>query len=225
MKAYLFAGLAAVAMASTANAQDASPFVGPYVGVQGSVAQIDDINTDLDYWYTGTDVRTSDRGALVGLRAGYDMVSGPLLYGALIEGSLGKLNSYEEVGTADDDVFENGTKVTALGSIRAKLGVTSGNVAAFLTGGFALSNAKQKYFETDGSDQRYSGKGDRSGYVLGLGAAYAINANSSLGLEYSHYEFGSRNHDLLEDDGSDTDYNFREDYKVRALTVSFNYGF
>lgn len=225
MKFYMFAGLAAVAMASTANAQDASPFAGPYVGLQGSVAQIDDVNTDLDYWYTGTDVRTSDRGGMIGLRAGYDMVAGPLLYGALIEGSIGKLDSYEEVGTSGDLVFENGTKVKKLGSVRAKLGLNSGNLAAFVTGGFAFSDAKQRYFETDGTDEAYSGKGDRSGYVLGLGAAYAINANSSLGLEYSHYEFGSRTHDLLEDDGSDTDYDFREDYKVRALTISFNYGF
>ena len=225
MKKILFGLMAAATAATPALAQDVSPFAGPYAGIQGTVGQVDDVNTDLDYWYTGTDVRTSDRGLLVGLRAGYDMTSGPLLFGVLAEASIGKINSYEEVGTSGDDVFENGTKINKLGSVRAKLGVTSGNLAAFVTGGLAFSDADQRYNETDGSDERYSGKGDRSGYVLGLGAAYVLNARTTIGLDYSHYEFGSKHHDLREEDGSDTDYDFSEDYKVRALTLSVNFGF
>ena len=230
MTKFLLAAASIAAMASSANAQDvvASPFTGAYVGVQGSIAQVDDYADDLDYWYTGVKQnRTSDRGGLIGLRAGYDIQSGALLGGVMVEGSFGKINSFEELSSTanDDPILKIGTRVTKLGSIRAKAGVTSGNLAAFVTGGLAFSNAKQKFRETDGSDERYDGKGDRTGYVLGLGAAYAINANSTIGLDYSHYEFGSKTHDLLESDGSFTDYRWAQDYKVRALTVSFNYGF
>ncbi len=230
MTKFLLTAASIVAMASSANAQNvvASPFSGAYVGVQGSIAQLDDYADDLDYWYTGIEQnRTSDRGALIGLRAGYDVQSGVLLGGVMVEGSIGRVNSFDELSSTpnDDPILKIGTRVKKLGSIRLKGGVTSGNLAAFVTAGLALSDAKQKFRETDGSDELYDGKGDRTGYVLGLGAAYAINANSTLGLDYSHYEFGSKTHDLLESDGDFTDYRWAQDYKVRALTLSFNYGF
>ncbi|MEO7505212.1 MAG: outer membrane beta-barrel protein [Sphingomicrobium sp.] len=227
MKKYLIAAASTLAFASAANAQTgtAGPFTGPYVGIQTSLGQIDDYTTDLDYWYTGNTSHTDDRGALIGLRAGYDIQSGSLLAGALIEGSFGKVNDIKEVGTSGDLLFRVGTRVKKIGSARAKLGLTSGTLAAFVTGGIAMSDARQVYRETDGSGELYTANGDRSGYVLGLGAAYAINANSTLGLDYSHYEFGSRVHKLYETDGTYTNSDFRQDYKVRALTLSFNYGF
>ena len=70
MKAYLLAGLAAVAMASTANAQaDASPFTGPYVGVQVGYANLQDVHDDLDYWYDNfKNYRQTDANIVAGVR-------------------------------------------------------------------------------------------------------------------------------------------------------------
>jgi outer membrane immunogenic protein len=235
MKKVLLAGLSMVAMASAANAQEApeaavaSPFAGPYVGIQAGVGQIDDLSDDLNYWYDNiNNLRTSDRGGLVGLRVGYDYQAGNALVGVLAEGSFGKLNSFGEAssgGDDDPDHYKIGTRTKQLGSIRAKLGATSGRVAAYATGGFAFSNGKVKMRETDGSDELFDGKADRRGYVLGMGLAYALSGNSNIGLDYSHYEFGRTRSQLLEDDGTPTGYIFRQDYKVRTLMLSFNYGF
>jgi outer membrane immunogenic protein len=203
-------------------------FGGPYVGVQGSIAQVDDIHRDLDYWYTDTSGSiTSDRGAMIGLRGGYDFLSGNLLAGVLAEASIGKVDTFQE--TAADPANEEpqyaiGTKVKFLGSVRGKLGIAQGNLAAFVTGGLAFSDAKQRFGDTDGSNETFSGKGDRTGYVLGLGAAWSLNDHMTAGLDYSHYEFGKKRHEVI-DDGDPQGYFFSQDYKVRMLTLSFNYGF
>jgi len=240
MKLHLLAGVAALAFASAANAQDAtttatatvSPFAGPYVGVQAGIGQVDDRSNDIDYWYDQIGgLENSDRGAQVGLRIGYDAVFGHALVGALAEGSIGKLNAFGEAssGTRGDpsnpDHYAIGTRVSHLGSIRAKLGLTDGRLAAFATGGIAFSNGKHKFRATDGNDDAFDSKADRSGYVLGLGMAYALDNRMSLGLDYSHYEFGSDTNEVIYSDGDPSDYFFKQDYKVRSLMLSFNYGF
>jgi outer membrane immunogenic protein len=232
MKLHLLAGAAALAFASAANAQDAtvttaSPFAGPYVGIQAGIAQLDDRSDDIDYWYDQIGgLRNSDHGAQAGLRVGYDAVFGKVLVGALAEGSIGKLNAFGEASSdVTDPHYAIGTRLTHLGSIRGKLGVTDGRLAAFATGGFAFSNAKHRFRATDGGDDTFDSKADRSGYVLGLGMAYAFNNNMSVGVDYSHYEFGSDTNEVLYSDGDPSDYFFKQDYKVRSLMLSFNYGF
>lgn len=230
MKLHLLAGAAALAFASAANAQDAataSPFAGPYVGVQAGIGQLDDRSDDLDQWYDAIGgLENSDRGAQLGLRVGYDGVFGNVLAGALAEGSIGKLNAFGEASSdSTDPHYATGTRLSHLGSIRAKLGLTDGRLAAFATGGLAFSNGKHKFRETDGTGEVFDAKADRSGYVLGLGFAYALNNRMNIGLDYSHYEFGSETNEVLESDGTPDDYFFEQDYKVRSLMLSFNYGF
>ena len=77
MKKFLLAGLSMVAMASAANAQDvseaapASPFAGPYVGVQLGVGQLQDVHNDWDEWYwNARDAKNSDKGVIGGIRRG-----------------------------------------------------------------------------------------------------------------------------------------------------------
>jgi opacity protein-like surface antigen len=232
MKLHLLAGAAALALSSAANAQDAaakSPFAGPYVGVQAGVGQVDDRSDDLDYWYDQIGgLENSDRGGQFGLRVGYDAVLGKALVGALAEGSIGKLNAFGEAssgGSGSPNHYAIGTRVSRLGSVRAKLGLTDGRLAAFATGGLAFSNGKHRFRETDGSGEVFDGKADRTGYVLGLGMAYALNNRMNIGLDYSHYEFGSKTNQVLESDGTPTDYFFKQDYKARSLMLSLNYGF
>jgi opacity protein-like surface antigen len=233
MKLYLLAGAAALALSSAANAQDAaaakSPFAGPYVGVQAGVGQVDDRSDDLDDWYDQLGaLQNNDSGGQFGLRIGYDAVFGKAIAGALAEGSIGKLNALGEASSGGDGDLEHyaiGTRVSRLGSVRAKLGLTDGRLAAFATGGLAFSNGKHRFRETDGSGEVFDTKADRSGYVLGLGLAYALNNRMNIGLDYSHYEFDSKNNEVIESDGSPTGYFFKQDYKVRSLMLSLNYGF
>src|SRR4051794_19878066 len=100
MKLYLLAGAAALALTSAANAQTAataSPFAGPYVGAQLGIGQADDYSDDQDYyWDQIGGLQNSDRGVQIGLRAGYDAVFGKAIVGAMVEGSIGKLNAFGE---------------------------------------------------------------------------------------------------------------------------------
>ncbi len=217
--------VSALCIASPALAQDASPFAGPYVGVQFGLSQIETRHDDVDYWYYNARGEAhADTGAQIGIKAGYDLVSGALLAGILGEVQFGKADNYGETRPSDPS-YAIGTKVTTLGSVRAKLGVTSGNLAAFATGGFAFSNAKQRYFETDGTDQYFNGKGDRSGYVLGVGALYAVSKNASIGFDISRYQFGTREQLLQHPEGFGEGNRWRLKDKVESATISYNIHF
>lgn len=210
------AGAAAVPVA------DATAFAGPYVGIQASRATVTNVSNDLDYYFYNDELQTTGKGAMVGIKAGYDMTFGPLLVGALGEVSFGKVDSFNDTtGDPEDYYYSAGTRISRLGSVRAKLGLASGRLAAFATGGLAFSNATQALENGWSDDYGYEEKGDRRGYVLGFGAAYALSPKTSVGVDYSRYEFDKRQHLL----GGDTDYRMTDDYKVRTLSLSFNYGF
>lgn len=218
----------AVALASVTSqaafAQDASAFAGPYLGVQVSAARAQDRHTDLDYWYNDlVDARYEDGGAMAGAKAGYDHVSGSLLVGAFAEVQFGKLNTVVDV-SPDNPTYAIGAKTDMLGSVRGKLGVTSGKLAASVNGGWAFSDADHLMGDTDGSTEGYAEKGDRSGYVLGAGVQYAVSNNVNLGLDFSHYQFGTKTHEVLED-GTGLDYFFEQQDKFQTVSFSINYSF
>ena len=220
--AYRFGG-SGVASAAPAS----SAFSGPYVGLRVGMGEMNAKHRDLDYWYDGIDRGvTTDRNGLVGFQLGYDHLIGNLLVGGLAEVNFGKLNSFQSVGADPGDLtYGIGVRTSRVGSVRAKGGFVSGNLAAYGTVGFARSDATMKFREEDGSDQLFDGKGDRSGYVVGIGAAYALGQGSSLGLDYSEYRFGKQRSQLRNSDGTPQDYFFDQHYKVRAISLVFNYGF
>jgi opacity protein-like surface antigen len=229
MKKLILAGLSTVAMASAANAQPGVPadslFAGPYAGVQVGIGRLADTHNDLDDWYyNARDARNTDNGVIGGVRVGYDAQFSHFLVGALAEGSIGKLNTNSEY-TPEDPSYEIGAKISHLGSIRGKLGLTSGKLAAYGTAGIGFANIKHKYRETDGSGELYDAKGDRSGFVYGAGVAYAVNGKSNVAFDISQYDFGKKTHELFEDDGTGTDYFFTQKNNVRTLTLSYNYRF
>lgn len=229
MKKFILAGLSMVAFASAANAQDAAvpaaPFAGPYVGVQVGYVEAKNSHWDLDYWYDNfQNFGQKDGNAAAGIRAGYDaQLRGGLLIGALAEFSITDIDSVEAV-KENDDTYEIGAKMSRLGSVRAKLGYANDDLAIYATGGLGFANIKHRMRDIDGSDESFNEKGSRSGLVYGLGAAYRVGARSNVALDVSQYEFGSKRHEVQED-GSGLDYFFKQNDRVRTITLSFNYGF
>ena len=241
MKKFVLAGLSMVAFASAANAQDtqaaapAAPFAGPYVGVQVGYVEHKNTHWDLDYWYDNYQgFEQKDGNAAIGIRAGYDaQLRGGLLVGALAEFSITDLNSVDPVKD-NDDTYEIGAKAERLGSIRAKLGYANDDLAIYATGGLGFANIKHHMQDIDGSTEGYDKKGDRTGLVYGLGAAYRVGARSNIALDVSQYEFGNKVHEVLDDDSAvpaiaaaavGTDYFFKQKDRIRTVTLSFNYGF
>ena len=238
MKKFVLAGLSMVAFASAANAQDAAPaapFAGPYVGVQVGYVEHKNTHWDLDYWYDNYQgFEQKDGNVAIGIRAGYDaQLRGGLLVGALAEFSITDVNSVDPVKD-NDDTYEIGAKASRLGSVRAKLGYANSDIALYATGGLGFANIKHHMQDIDGSDEGYDKKGDRTGLVYGLGAAYRIGARSNIALDVSQYEFGNRVHEVLDDESAipaiaaaavGTDYFFKQKDRIRTITLSFNYGF
>jgi hypothetical protein len=225
----------ASAVSTNAFAQGTEFFGGPYVGVQIGATRLEDKHTDVDDWYNDLRNAQSEKTRVTGgIRAGYDYVSGSLIAGVLAEASFGKVNTYRDFSQnpANPD-YSIGSKITALGSVRAKFGVTSGKLAAFATGGVAFANVKDTYRETDGSGQYYDTKGKRTGYVIGLGAAYAVNAHSSIGFDVSNYQFGTKTNVLLAPGGAvETGGSgpggiarFRQRDRAQSVNVSYNFRF
>lgn len=205
MKNFIIAAVAVAASAQPAFANETSPFEGPYVGVQAAVARAQDKHTDNQEWYYGfQDFATESTDTVAGIHAGYNLVHGSLLVGAEADLNFGPVDTYTEV-TPTDPSYAIGSRTTMLGSVRAKLGVADNKFAAHVNGGFAFSNTKHNYFETDGSDVYFNDKGSRSGWVVGLGFDYALSSRSSLGLAVSHYQFGTKDHVLLDSTGTPED--------------------
>ncbi len=210
--------------AQSAFAQDTT-WSGPYVGIQAGAARAETVHSDLDDWYYNYQNFKSDKTDVVGgVKAGFDYQAGPALVGVLGEVSFGKIDTATEV-TPEDPSYAISSKTKLLGSLRAKLGVASGNLAVFATGGWAFSDTKHSFGDTDGSDEGFSEKGARSGYVVGLGAAYAIGAHSKIGFDLSRYQFGARTHEVLASDGTSTDYFFTQKDRIDAATISYTFSF
>ena len=205
MKKIVLAVAAVAASAQPAIAGDNATFEGPYVGVQAAVARAHTTHSDQQYWYTGAqDAVVEDSDVIGGVHAGYNVVKGSLLAGVEAEVNFGALDTYREA-TPLDPTYSIGSRTTMLGSVRAKLGLASDTIAANINGGFAFSNSKHNYLESDGSDDYFNDKGSRSGWVVGLGFDYAVSANSTLGLSVSHYQFGTKDHLLLDSTGAQND--------------------
>ena len=57
-------------------------------------------------------------------------------------------------------------------------------------------------------------------WVAGLGIDYALNSKTSIGLELSHYEFGSVVHDMLNNAGASNGYRIKQSNSHDTLTVN-----
>jgi outer membrane immunogenic protein len=169
--------------ASAAHAQNAGGSIwnGAYIGAHagGVFGKFSD----------GIDPLTVS-GVAGGLHAGYNWQAGSLVYG--IEGDA------DLSGAKKNLSFRDGVKGKVsndfLGSLRARIGYSSGPALFYGTGGVAFGSAK---IEISGLGQSVSRSDTRTGYVLGLGMDYAISSNISARIEGLHYGFK----DVFKDDG------------------------
>lgn len=230
--------ISAVALAATtqpALADGTAAQTGPYLGVQVSVAKAQDKHSDPQGWFNGvSDFRLEKSGAIGGVHAGYDLGKGAVVAGVEAEVNFGVLDTFAETSPTYTQ-YMIGSRTTLLGSARAKVGLRSGKLTGTVSGGYAFSNSKHNYFETDGSPNYFNDKGSRSGWVLGFGFDYAVSKHTSIGLSASHYQFALRDHQLLDSTGAlidcswssaaDNLCHFPMRDKFETVTVAYRYHF
>jgi outer membrane immunogenic protein len=217
----------AAAPAAAPAAEASGGWAGPYVGIQLGAGKATTELTDIDQWYSGTkDQGPSDTAFIGGAKIGYDMTEGSAIYGIFAEYSFSAMNTDEENGGPAGAEYKAGSDINGLGSIRAKLGMASGDVAGFVSAGLAYQNADEEYQETDGSGQYIpSHNSDQWGWAFGLGTEYAVGGNGFIGLDASHYIFGKNTYELLDSVGAGTGNFWSFENNVTTGTISYTYKF
>ena len=218
MRKYLLAAAAAVAFATPAMARDHSP----YVGVEGGLMLVEDMEFDLRSSTTTTDAfLTVDhkRGFDVDVVAGQD-------FGAFrAELELGwKRASHKDYRFADStglDVVngDGNTRVLSLmGNGLFDFGGDDGQLRGFLGGGAGVARTR---LSTDGAHASRTG----FAYQAIAGVAFPVSTNVEVGLKYRF--FNTRLKDDFDDADLDiTNGSIRSRFRSHSLLASliFNLG-
>jgi outer membrane immunogenic protein len=189
----LMAGAVSVAViglgaATSAYAQGTQRWEGPYIGAQiggawGRTAAESGPLTGLNQTY---DYRSS--GVVGGGYLGYNIVTGGLVWG--VEGDI------EASGLRKDGIgslgFLHQTKMDWLGSLRGRLGVTSGPALFYATGGLAFGDVKISKAVSATATPFAEYGGTRTGWTLGAGVDYAFAPNLIGRLEYRYTDLGKQ---------------------------------
>ncbi|HEY2752131.1 MAG TPA: outer membrane beta-barrel protein [Phenylobacterium sp.] len=155
----------AAALAATSNDQTKAGFVG---GIEGGY------NYQMDNWlfgiegdWTSMDLKNSNSKTLVSGA----LISPPITYS-----------------------LNQSIKTDWMVSLRPRIGYASGPWMGYATGGFGWSELKYNVDFSDnrsGNDALSTGsKSTKTGWVAGLGGAYAFNQNVSLKGEWLYADFG-----------------------------------
>ncbi|MEO1795370.1 MAG: hypothetical protein AAFU50_12325, partial [Pseudomonadota bacterium] len=107
-----------------------------------------------------------------------------------IEGGLTG-TSVEMSGACGDNTCEADFDLIA--SIGGRLGITSGPVLFFVSGGYAAADISSKLVDGEGETVGATSEW-HNGWYLGGGIDWQVMPKVVLGFEYRHYDFGSEVH-------------------------------
>jgi outer membrane immunogenic protein len=136
-------------------------------------------------------------GPTGGLHAGFNLQSGNFIYGLEGQASWTHLD-----GTVEGSNFDAEASLTALLSLRARLGVAFDRMMIYSTAGIAAGNSSFNVDAGKGAADA-AASGVVAGGVVGLGAEYAVNDNISLRAEGKYYHLQSQS--AVGDSGKGTD--------------------
>ena len=112
------------------------------------------------------------------------------------------------------------TDVDWLATVTGRLGYVSGPWLLYARGGYAATAVT--FIGTTPGDYVSVG-GTRNGWTLGAGVEYMIKRNFSVGMEYNHYDFGTK-HYLAQTVGGST-LNSNVSFRLDSLMLRANYRF
>ncbi len=134
--------------------------------------------------------RGDSDGLEYNIRAGYDVQSGNIVYGFLLEGGM---NEARDSVTAFSTTPANYTFTRELDysvQARARLGYAARGALFYATGGAAYGKIENSFSTSNGANSFANNGGTKSwGYSYGGGTEVKIAKNFSLGLEYLYTNF------------------------------------
>lgn len=173
---------AVVALGSSAANAEPSEFAGFYAGAHAGYI---DLNAD----FNGGDLDAG--GTIGGLQLGYNVLSGNLIWG--IESDV-SLTDVDPDGTCPfSAALSCDIDITALATVRGRVGYASGNWMVYATGGAAGGDFDITTSGLAGSSHDNDGE---YGWTVGAGVEYLLGGglpgprNVGFKLEYRYLSFG-----------------------------------
>jgi outer membrane immunogenic protein len=186
----------------------AHTWAGAYVGLNLGVAASNSDWTVLASVAPFADAVAGDSlsqrmvGPLGGIQAGYNVQSGPLVFGieALANGSLLRGERFVPFNAADDQLK---VEMRALLAATGRVGYAWDNSLAYVKGGVAAALIHASAEDTTapftgaGSDNNW-----RVGPTIGVGFEYAVNRTVSVALEYNYIHLSDADYQLGDSTGT-----------------------
>lgn len=158
---------------------------GPYVGIAVGTPTGDNVfgRSDLAIWSTPAPWS----GTPASLKAGYDWQRGRLVFGVLVEASVGDISNPTLPSPVVICFDTCEVAVSSQTSLRGRVGYTFGRNLVYATAGMVSANAKFTALAgivTIGEDRL-------TGWTAGLGFERRIGKHLTLTAEYRHTDLGS----------------------------------
>ncbi|MDB5617556.1 MAG: porin [Tardiphaga sp.] len=174
-------------------------WTGFYMGVNAGVG----ISRDrVQHDFTNDSLYLAPQGAFGGGQIGYnwqgDSLLGPIVYGleADIQGaglSDGHTNVGGGIGGLTPTAY--GSKVDWFGTVRGRVGLATGPVLSYFTGGYAYGNVKTTV--TEGGVAAFSDNRTAGGWTVGSGVEASLGGNWTGKVEYLYLNLGNRTDTFL----------------------------
>ena len=183
-------------------------WTGFYLGanVGGSVGQDRTTHTLATAPGSAEQSNVSPTGAIGGVQAGYNWQTNLPLLGSTVLGietdidGSGQTSSYT-CDVSCNPLFATGVhnqKIGWLGTTRARVGLVTGPVLSYVTGGVAYGGVTTGYVETaPGGIASASVGGTKSGWTIGSGVEASLGGNWTGKIEYLYVDLGSRGYSLV----------------------------
>lgn len=181
----------------TVKAQDYPPFHGPYLGIHVGYGQYDASDRSALPGLAPAiyDGRFSGSGWLAGVQAGYDLQLGAAVLGVVADYSWSGMGGSKAftipVGPGIGVSIPH--EIEEFGTARLRAGVALQNLLLYGTGGMAYAKTSSSVNIGAPINFGVSSDTDRIGFAYGAGAEWKFARNWSLGFEWLHVDFGTRN--------------------------------
>jgi outer membrane immunogenic protein len=210
MKKSLLAGvsLGALALASGAQAADmaarpvykapvAAPvwswagfYVGANVGFASARTNISNPNNTF-FFLASSNFNSSQSGVIGGLEAGYNWQFNSVVVGLEGDISAASLSRSTSPGTIAPPADTFNGNMTALGTVRGRIGWAFDRILIYGTGGVAFADLKDQYVSPI-FPFTATASSSATGWTAGGGVEFALSGNWTAKVEYLHVGFPSR---------------------------------
>lgn len=192
-------------------------YVGANLGGAWGESSIDE--TQAGFWWVNS-VTVHPTGVIGGLQAGHNWQAGNLVYGVEADISLSSAKERTIVAATTPPVTY-GSKLTALGTLRARVGIAADRTLFFVTAGGAYGKLKNEIFDTSNfAPPTVSRESSAWGWVAGGGIEHAFANNWSARVEFLHARFGG---DTVSDAGNTYTFRFKDSVSVARAGINYRF--